>query len=77
MMDKTQLAAAFAEYFDKHTDEILADLAEIIGIESIADENADVKPFGAGSATAAASIGVSTTGLFFGSLARSASAFAF
>jgi succinyl-diaminopimelate desuccinylase len=53
-MDKTQLSAAFAEYFDKHTDEILADLAEIIGIESIADENAEVKPFGEGSAKALA-----------------------
>ena len=53
-MDKTQLAAAFAEYFDKHMDEILSDLGEIIAIESIADENSDVRPFGEGSAKALA-----------------------
>lgn len=53
-MDKTQLSAAFAEYFDTHTDEILADLAEIIAINSVADENAEPKPFGEGSAKALA-----------------------
>lgn len=53
-MDKTQLSAAFAEYFDKHMDDILADLAEIISIESIADEQSEIQPFGAGSARALA-----------------------
>ena len=53
-MDKTQLSAAFAEYFDSHIDDILADLAEIIAIESIADEQSEVQPFGAGSAQALA-----------------------
>ncbi len=37
------------EYFEKHMDEILGDLAEIIAIESVADEHSDIKPFGAGS----------------------------
>ena len=53
-MDKTQLSAAFAEYFEKHFDEILSDLGEIISIESIADEQAEVRPFGEGSAKALA-----------------------
>ena len=53
-MDKNEIAAFFADYFDKHFDEILADLSEIIGIESIADEDADVRPFGEGSAKALA-----------------------
>ncbi|MBQ8966984.1 M20/M25/M40 family metallo-hydrolase [Ruminococcus sp.] len=53
-MDKQQLSARFAEYFEAHMDEILADLAEIIAIESIGDENAEVKPFGEGSAKALA-----------------------
>lgn len=53
-MDKEKLAAAFAEYFDSHMEEILADLAEIIAIESVADEQSEVKPFGAGSAKALA-----------------------
>ena len=39
----------FAEYFDKHMEEILRDLDEIISIESIGDINAPVKPFGEGS----------------------------
>ena len=39
----------FAEYFDKHMDEILRDLDEIISIESVGDINAPVKPFGEGS----------------------------
>lgn len=30
----------FAEYFDKHMDEILRDLDEIISIESVGDINA-------------------------------------
>ena len=54
IMDKTQLSAAFAEYFDKHFNEILSDFSEIIAIESIADENSDIKPFGEGSAKALA-----------------------
>ena len=53
-MDKIQLAAAFAEYFDEHINEILADLGEIIAINSIADENSAVRPFGEGSAKALA-----------------------
>ena len=36
----------FAEYFDKHMEEILRDLDEIISIESVGDINAPVKPFG-------------------------------
>ena len=39
----------FAEYFDKHMEEILRDLDEIISIESVGDINAPVKPFGEGS----------------------------
>ena len=39
----------FAEYFDKHMEEILRDLDEIIFIESVGDINAPVKPFGEGS----------------------------
>ncbi len=37
------------EYFDKHMSEILDDLAEIISIESVADEQSEIKPFGEGS----------------------------
>ncbi len=47
--DYTQL---FKNYFQEHEQEILSDLAEIIAIESIADEQAEVKPFGEGSARA-------------------------
>ncbi|WP_295211873.1 Sapep family Mn(2+)-dependent dipeptidase [Ruminococcus sp.] len=39
----------FSEYFDKHMDDILRDLGEIIAIESVADVNSPVKPFGEGS----------------------------
>lgn len=39
----------FEEYFDKHMEEILRDLDEIISIESVGDINAPVKPFGEGS----------------------------
>lgn len=39
----------FAEYFEKHMEEILRDLDEIISIESVGDINAPVKPFGEGS----------------------------
>lgn len=53
-MDKEKLAADLAAYFEKHMDEILADLGEIISIESVADESSDVKPFGEGSAKALA-----------------------
>ena len=53
-MDKNELAAKFAAYFDEHMQEILADLDEVISINSIADENAEVKPFGEGSAKALA-----------------------
>ena len=53
-MDKAKLAADLAAYFEKNMDAILADLAEIIAIESIADENSAVKPFGEGSAKALA-----------------------
>lgn len=44
--------ALFEKYFDEHMDEILRDLAEIISIESVADVNSPVKPFGSGSAKA-------------------------
>ena len=37
------------KYFEEHMDEILADLAEIVSIESVGDEDSDVKPFGEGS----------------------------
>lgn len=37
------------DYFYEHMDEILSSLNEIISIQSVADENSDVKPFGAGS----------------------------
>ncbi len=47
-MYKDQLSA----YFDEHMDEILADLAEIISIESVADESSKIKPFGEGSKNA-------------------------
>lgn len=35
----------FAEYFDKHMEEILRDLDEIISIESVGDINAPVNPW--------------------------------
>ena len=44
----------FEEYFEKNMPLILDDLKEIIGIQSIAEENSDIKPFGAGSAKALA-----------------------
>ena len=44
-MYKDQLNA----YFEEHIDEILSDLAEIISIESVADEDSDIRPFGEGS----------------------------
>ena len=53
-MDKNELAAKFAAYFDEHMQEILADLDEVISIKSIGDENAEVQPFGEGSAKALA-----------------------
>ena len=37
------------EYFDKHMSEIVDDLAEIISIESVADEQSEIRPFGEGS----------------------------
>ena len=43
---------AFKKYFEEHEGEILDDLAQIIAIESIADEQSQVKPFGEGSARA-------------------------
>jgi succinyl-diaminopimelate desuccinylase len=42
----------FEEYFDRHMEEILSDLGEIIAIESVADEESEVRPFGEGSARA-------------------------
>ena len=44
-MYKDQLNA----YFEEHIDEILSDLADIISIESVADEDSDIRPFGEGS----------------------------
>lgn len=38
-----------AEWFDSHMDEILESLDEIVSIESVADEQSSVQPFGEGS----------------------------
>lgn len=43
---------ALEDYFEKNMPNILNDLNEIISIESVADINSDVKPFGKGSAEA-------------------------
>lgn len=40
------------DYFDSHMDEIIASLAEIIEIQSVATLDSEVKPFGEGSARA-------------------------
>lgn len=39
----------FSQYFEDHMQEILADLKEIISIESVGDVNSPVRPFGEGS----------------------------
>ncbi len=53
-MDKNQLAASLAAYFDKHFDEIISDLNEIMSIDSSFDPDtvSESKPFGNGSAAA-------------------------
>ncbi len=43
---------AFEEYFDKHMNQILASLGEIIAVESVATLESEIKPFGEGSAKA-------------------------
>ncbi|MBR1739987.1 MAG: M20/M25/M40 family metallo-hydrolase [Ruminococcus sp.] len=53
-MDSRERKEWLERYFDEHMEEILSDLAEIIAIESIADEESEVKPFGEGSARALA-----------------------
>lgn len=49
-----EYAEKFEKYFDEHMEEILSDLGEIIAIESIADEQSEVRPFGEGSKRALA-----------------------
>lgn len=54
MGNEFEFAKKFEEYFDEHMSEILSDLSEIIAIESVADEQSEVRPFGEGSARALA-----------------------
>jgi succinyl-diaminopimelate desuccinylase len=54
MTENNELIPRLKAYFDEHFDEILADLNEIMSIESTYSEPSDGKPFGEGSAKALA-----------------------
>lgn len=52
--DKKQLTERLSAYFDEHFEEMLADLGEIMSIDSSYSEPSEGKPFGEGSAAALA-----------------------
>jgi succinyl-diaminopimelate desuccinylase len=54
MTANDELITQLKAYFDRHFDEILADLNEIMSIKSVYSEPEDGKPFGSGSAAALA-----------------------